>query len=251
MEEAWSILYYLPTSYKTKSEADYLDFLWNTFKTNYDAERFQFAFLAFHMLYMCFVYFKIWQIKTNQPEDFRKALVAFNIDVEKDLLSASSPFTFSKVPESNVFRFLKLVGCENDKIGCYIKMVRDRNDIAHSNGNIFFNSKKTIDKKIKEILELVEEIQKQSKPIIQKCFSDFLLGSNDPEKWEYIDIKDQLREILIHKNYLSQWDIDACLDVNIQTIAVEHTYKTLLNLSDTLMVEYFEISVGKGSGGNA
>lgn len=248
MEEGWLILYYLPTSYKTKSEADYVDFLWNTFKTNYEAERYQFAFLAFHMLYMCFVYFKIWQIKTNQPEDFKKALVAFNKDIEKDLLSASSPFTFSKVPESNVFRFLKLVGCENDKIGCYTKMVRDRNDIAHSNGNIFFNSIETIDEKIKEILELVEEIQKQSKPIIQKCFSDFLLESKDPENWEYIDIKDQLREILIHKNYLSQWDISNCFDYNFEIIATENTYDTMLKLTDTLMLEFYEISGDAGGG---
>ena len=248
MEEAWIILDYLPTSYKSQHEADYIDFLWNTFNTNYEAERFQFAFLAFHMLYMSFVYFKIWQIKTNQPEDFKKALVAFNKEIEKDLLNASSPFTFSKVPESNVFRFFKLVGCENDKIGCYTKMVRERNDIAHSNGNIFFSTKVTIDKKIQEILGLIQEIQKLSKHTVEKSFKTFLLDNQDAEHWEYMDIKDQIREAFIHKNYLSQWDIFNCFDYNFENIATENTYDVMLKLTDTLMSEFYEISGGVGRG---
>lgn len=247
MDEAWYILEYLPTSYKSKSEADYVNFLWNTFESNYKEKKYQFAFLAFHMLYMCFVYFKIWQIKTNKPDDFKKALVAFNKEVEKDLLTATSPFTLSKVPESNVFRFFKLVGCENDKIGCYTKMVRERNEIAHSNGNIFFNSKETIDEKISEILKLVEEIQKTTRPIIENCYTTFLFNSYDPEKREYIDLKDQIREELIHKNYLSQWDIEFCL-YYYSKFPEEQDNVKFQEIEQTLLSEFSEFSVGTGKG---
>jgi hypothetical protein len=37
----------------------------------------KFAFLAYHMLTMSFVYFNIWQIKQNEPRDFEKGLIGF------------------------------------------------------------------------------------------------------------------------------------------------------------------------------
>ncbi len=45
-------------------------FLWNAAQSNYDNGNYQFAFLAYHMLTMSFVYFNIWQIKQTKPEDF-------------------------------------------------------------------------------------------------------------------------------------------------------------------------------------
>ena len=99
--------------------------------------KYQFAFLAYHMLTMCFVYFNIWQIKKIRPEQFATALIGFGRDMEKALLEASSPFTFHVVSESNVMRLLKLFQCDNGKIGTYTKLVKDRNDTAHSNGKYF------------------------------------------------------------------------------------------------------------------
>ena len=37
--------------------------LWDAFEMNYTNGKYQFAFLAYHMLTMSFVYFNIWQIK--------------------------------------------------------------------------------------------------------------------------------------------------------------------------------------------
>jgi len=145
MEESYKILEYLPSSYKIPSESSYINFLWEAFESNYQNEKYQFSFLAYHMLYMSFVNFKVWQIKTLLSEKFKTALIAFNKDDEKKLSDSTSPFTFSEVNESNIFRFLKLINCDNSKIGQYVKLVRDRNDIAHSNGNIFYNSRESLD----------------------------------------------------------------------------------------------------------
>lgn len=46
--------------------------------------------------------------------------------------------------------------------------------------------------------------------IIQRCYSRFLAESNDNEDREYPDAADQIREMLIHGNYLSQKDLDIC-----------------------------------------
>ena len=100
------------------------------FETNYASGKHQFAFLAYHMFTMSFVYFNIWQIKQNRPTDFIKATYGFSKDNEDTVLSATSPFTFSEISESAIFRSLKLIECDNSKIGHYTKLVKDRNASA-------------------------------------------------------------------------------------------------------------------------
>src|ERR1017187_7869719 len=99
MEEATELVDYLPLSFKNESEHEYIKFLWDAFESNYENKKYQFAFLAYHMLTMSFVYFNIWQIKRTAPGDFEKAMIGFNKDLEKELLEATSPFTFWRVNE--------------------------------------------------------------------------------------------------------------------------------------------------------
>jgi hypothetical protein len=210
MEEASELANYLPLSFKSEKEDEYIRFLWEAFETNYTHGKYQFAFLAYHMLTMSFVYFNIWQIKQSVPEDFEKGLIGFGKDVEKGLLAATSPFSFSVVPERTMLRFLKLIACDNAKIGTYAKLVDDRNETAHPNGNIFFSTQAALDIKIREILRIVDEIQSHSVPTIQRCYARFLEESNNPDDREYPDDADQIREVLIHAHYLSQKDIEIC-----------------------------------------
>src|SRR5712692_5894661 len=183
MEEAAELGNYLPLSFKTPKEQEYIEFLWDAFETNYTHGNYQFAFLAYHMLTMSFVYFNIWQIKQARPEDFEKGLIGFARD-EKALLDATSPFVFSTVPERSILRFLKLIACDNGKIGTYAKLVDDRNDTAHPNGNIFFSTQAALDAKITEILRVVEEIQYHSQPVIEHCYREFLLQNHAPDERE-------------------------------------------------------------------
>ena len=215
MEEAAELANYLPLSFKTLKEQEYIEFLWDAFETNYTHGKYQFAFLAYHMLTMSFVYFNIWQIKQTVPSDFEKGLIGFGKDIEKNLLGATSPFVFSSVNERTMLRFLKLIACDNGKIGTYAKLVDDRNESAHPNGNIFYSEQSALDLKIHEILRVVDEIQTLSAPMIQRCYSRFLAESNDPETREYSDDADQTREVLIHGNYLSKKDIELCAAFDI------------------------------------
>lgn len=83
---------------------------------------------------MSFVYFNIWQIKQTEPGDFAKSMIGFNKDLEKELMDATSPFTYWRVNESSIMRLLKLIECDNGMIGSYAKLVDDRNASAHSPG---------------------------------------------------------------------------------------------------------------------
>lgn len=240
MDDAIELGNYLPLSFRSPKEQEYIGFLWDAFETNYTHAKYQFAFLAYHMLTMSFVYFNIWQIKQTRPDDFAMGLIGFGKDIEKNLLEASSPFVFSTVNERTILRFLKLIACDNGKIGTYAKLVDDRNETAHPNGNIFFSTQAALDTKIAEILRVVDEIQNHSRPVIEHCYRDFLLQNHDSDEREYPDASDQIREVLIHGHYLSQKDIEICLSSDITALSTGPASASISELHGCLQTTYGE-----------
>ena len=237
MDEALELGDFLPLSFKTQSEQDYIAFLWDAFESNYRSQKYQFAFLAYHMLTMSFVYFKIWQIRQTRRRDFENGLIGLPRD-ESTLLSATSPFNFSSVGERSILRFFRLVECNNSKIGAYAALVDDRNKTAHPNGNILYSTEQALERKITEVLRVVNEIHLHSRCVIEELYRDFLLRSQNPEDREYPDDADQVREVLIHENYISQRDIDACLAVDLAEVANAPQYENIRVLHDALRAAY-------------
>lgn len=238
IEEAARLEAYLPLSYRTPKERDYIRFLWEAFDTNVEHGKYQFAFLAYHMLVMSFVYFNIWQIKLIRPKEFETAMVGFSKDVEKDLLTATSPFVFSAVNERSVLRFLKLIQCDNAKIGTYAKLVDERNNTAHANGNIFFNSEVDLTRKIQDVLRTVEEIQRYSAPAIREGYKAFLVASQDPEEREAEDDSQQIEELLVKEFYMSASDVAFCRDYDIAGLCDEPGFAAIAALHGALAALY-------------
>ena len=75
---------------------------------------------------------------------------------------------------------------------------------------------------------MVEEIQTHSKPVVEQCYRDFLLQNHDPEKREYPEATDQIREVLIHRNYLSQKDIGICLALDLAPLSAGANFPPVL-----------------------
>ena len=165
-------------------------------------------------------------------------LIGFGKEVEKNLLEATSPFVFSTVNERTILRLLKLIACDNAKIGTYAKLVDDRNETAHPNGNIFFSTQAALDTKITEILRIVQEIQSHSRPVIEHCYREFLLSSHDADEREYPDSEDQIREVLIHGNYLSQRDLDICRGFALSGLVAEPGFLGIQDLHQALQAAY-------------
>jgi hypothetical protein len=237
MENILDLESYLPLSFKSPKEQEYVAFLWDAFETNYTHGKYQFAFLAYHMLVMSFIYFEIWQIKQVKARDFQLGLIGFAKN-EKELLAANSPFAFSVVPERTVLRFLRLIACDNSKIGSYVKLVDARNESAHPNGNIFYSTQEALDDRIAEMLRAVEEIQVHSRPLVEHCYREFLLHSQDAEGREYLDDTDQVREVLVHANYLSQRDVDVCLAFDVELLNGEQGIEAIRALHEILAQRY-------------
>ncbi len=209
MDAALEIHDYLPLAYPSAGEGEYIRFVWEAFESNYVAGKYQFAILAFHMLYMSYVYFSVWQIKQAKPEAFTHA-VLFQ-QKEKELLTASSPFTFSEVNERSIFKFLRLTGCENQHIGKFQKLVDQRNEIAHPNGNIFFSDQATADQRIEEVMQQIRGIQAHMSSVLRACLLQFLRDSANPDEREIADSEVHVEMNFLHKHYLSRKDIEACL----------------------------------------
>ena len=237
MDEASNLVSFLPMSFKDSGEQEYISFLWEAFETNYENVKHQFAFLAYHMLMMSFVYFNIWQIRQAQPDDFRKGLIGFSRNDEATLLEATSPFDFSRVNERTILRLFRLIGCDNSQIGNYGKLVGDRNDAAHANGSVYYRTQREIDSKIREVLRAVEEIQTNSVPTVSRCYQEFLILSHNPEGREYPDAEDQIREVLIHGNYMSRRDIEICVNFHISALGDANT-EAIEALHNTLCEAY-------------
>jgi hypothetical protein len=209
MDSALEIHDYLPLAYPSASEGGYIRFVWEAFESNYEAGKYQFAMLAFHMLYMSYVYFSVWRIKQAKPEAFTHA-VLFQ-QKEKELLTASSPFTFSEVNERSIFKFLRLAGCENQHIGKFQRLVDQRNEIAHPNGNIFFSDQATADQRIEEVMQQIRGIQTHMPSVLHACLLQFLHDSANPDEREIADSEVHVEINFLHKHYLSRKDIEACL----------------------------------------
>ena len=71
MEEAADLGDYLPLSFNSPNEQEYVTFLWDAFETNYTHGKYQFAFLTYHMLTMSFVYFISGRSRRRSPRTSR------------------------------------------------------------------------------------------------------------------------------------------------------------------------------------
>ena len=242
MDDAIELGSYLPVSFKTRTEEEeYVAFLWDAFQSNYTSGKYEFASLAFHLLYMSFVSFSIWQIRLVRERDFQHALVGFQSESEMKLLEADSPFKFyEKLKESQIFRFLKLIGCTNEHVGEFAKFVRRRNKIAHPSGTVFFNDQSSIDAEIREMMHEVENIQRHMRPIISEVYGRFLVDSSNLDEREYAPDAEEIEANLIHRNYISAEDLKVCLTHDITKLAANENFPAIESLHLELKRLYAE-----------
>jgi hypothetical protein len=230
IDDARKIFDCMPVEYKTQTESDYITFLWDAFSINYEKDKYQFAYIAYHMLFMCFIYFQLAKIYLNKSEEknmliftgkAQKAIENYEAKVKEAAATNKvaphfDPFRLAEEYERSIVGLFLSVGCSREVIKKMKRLVDDRNDIAHSNGNIAYSSQRSLDDKIEQILECVDCVQNNSNTIITNCTEQFLINSSDPDTREFPDEENQIREILIRGNYLSPRDIMSAKQLNIK-----------------------------------
>mgnify|MGYP001318648724 CR=1 FL=1 len=237
-EQYQEILDFLPLQFRDPGEQEYIAFLWDAFDSNLRAEKYQFAFMAYQMMFMSFVYFNVWQVKTIRHRDFQMIKLGFSDALGK----AGSPFAFSEENESKILDLLRYVCSDhsdvNALIGKFKALVKERNKIAHASGLIPFSTPEYLDAKCKEILRYAGEVQGYCKSIIHECFINFLIESQDPDTRENIDTKEHLDSELLKKYYLSAMDVKQCLEVSYSVVESQPGIEAIVDLFETLREQY-------------
>jgi len=235
MDEAPVIFEYLPRESRSPDEAKYLDFLWDSFHSNYQSEKYQFAFLAFHMLYMSFVYEVVWKIRAFRFNDFEKSLTTYVNDKANKFLSASSPRAFGAEKEKAIFRFLKLLGATNEEIGAWAKVVDDRNLAAHPNGVISFTDAESLDNQISKTIDYVNDIHTKTYPILNRLLTDFLQSSWNVDENAYATLEEEISQNFIAKNHLSVADVMHLHNYDIEQLSTDEHYAEIGDLFNTFI----------------
>lgn len=203
---------YLPIYFESKENNEYVEYLTSAYLKNIEAEKYQFSFIAFHILYMCFIYKTIWSLKKNgDTANFETVLN--NCRNKQSLIVYSSLFDVSVLGESDSFKFFRLFNFHPNDIAKFSHPVEVRNHCAHASGKLHYNEKEIEEYVCKE-LEYISQIQQKSEPILKKMFIDFLRENWNPEKRPFSTSETAIDDF-IRKNLFSIKDIEYLIRLDI------------------------------------
>lgn len=225
---------YLPISLNSPTEVVYYDTLASAYEINREHENHQFAYISYHMLFMSFIYTKLWQYREAYPDKFKHVLIGFNDKDEKEIRADTSLFSLSKINEAQSAKLLKLLEIEDCDVGAVKERIKKRNEIAHANGNVYFRSQENLDEEIRKIVACISLIQQKATETVNEIYSDFLLSSRNKDQREYFVDEEQINELLIKKWQFSKADINQALMFDIAKLRSEKGYMNIEQLHRVL-----------------
>lgn len=194
------ILRHLPIHFADEEANEFVKYLSEAYVENLEKEKYQFAFTAFHMLNMIFVYKVKWFLNGQGNLDIVNALN--NKKKNEKKLSFNNLFDLSQFNEKESLGLL-LVALKfhiNDISKCK-NHVNARNQCSHASGKIEYD-KKGIDFLIDDEIKYVERLQKKIHPELKKFLENFL-----EENWHKTFISGDFK-ILFEENYFSLEDLE-------------------------------------------
>lgn len=201
-EEARGLLDYLPI--EAGAENLYIRHLWGAFEAVIEKEELvrAFSILPFHLLFMLAVQYKVHRIsawknieylevlkncRSYRSED--RAVLITNAPVINDhglISSESSVRNLSKIKESHLFYFFKIIGLDEDIIKQAAILIDIRGSYAHANGNI----EEDVEVRIDQYLEILRAIQECCLKINEELANNWLSEiSSDDDLKEFVEIR--------------------------------------------------------------
>jgi hypothetical protein len=166
---------HLPITFGNQDADSYMEYVTSSSIENFNNEKFQFSFLGFHLLYMCYIYKEIWQGKT-----FNLAGLEEKIKQKCNQAPYDSPFRLSTVPEKEVIPFLNHYGFHQNKTKQFTSSVEWRDNCAHASGFIQYG-RSEITKNMDQVLDYVEDIQKHKASHLANVFERYFRDHFKPE----------------------------------------------------------------------
>lgn len=154
----------LPISFGSEDADNYIRYVKSACIENYRYEKYQFSFLAFHLLYMCYIYKELWQgnlCNVSGLED--------KIRQKCNHAPYDSPFRLSVIPEKEVIPFLNHFGFHQNKTRQFSSSVEWRDNCAHASGFVQY-SKGDVEANIFQVLAYIKEIEAKKKSHVTGLF---------------------------------------------------------------------------------
>lgn len=212
MEEyIYQIRKYLPIKFVDEEANKFLEYLEEAYLENVSNKKYQFAFKAFHMLYMTFIYKAIWflklrghNIKKILEESIEKIKERYGTDI---LLNTLFDLSLFKEKESLDDLLKSLAFHENEIKDCK-DFVDKRDNCSHASGKIQY-SKDEIDFYITQELKYINMLCNKKKGVFKKFLADFL-----EKKWNKNFIGGDIENWFL-ENYLSVKDLEMLAEFDL------------------------------------
>ena len=228
------ILEHLPIQFADEETNEFVKYLSEAYTENLEKEKYQFAFTAFHMLNMIFVYKVKWFLKEqNNPriETSLQNYIQQNRGTTFDTLFDLSLFPEKKSLEA----LLQSLSFHANDIGICKNHVDVRNNCSHASGRIYYKKQSKIENYIEEELEFIERIQKKLKNELKKFLQEFL-----EENWKQIFISGYF-ENLFEEKYFSLKDLELISKVDLPLFRKKSNNERIIKQKILYLLLIFEI----------
>jgi len=160
---------YLPIDFANEENNEYRQYLIETYIENCEKYKYQFALMAFHMMFMSFLYKEFWGLKTYSYSMVER--LCNNNGKFKDI---NHIFDASVIPEQTVVdQYLCLFSWHPNKRSAVKAFVDTRDKCAHASGFVQFQ-KDGAERYFLDVIEQTEKISNANKSNIIKIFSEQL-----------------------------------------------------------------------------
>ncbi len=199
-----SISSYLPIRFVDLEANEFVEYLSEAYRENFEKGKYQFAFTAFHMLNMIFIYKTKWFLREQGNQSIIESL---NNQTDKvfsslfDLSQISEKTSLEKLLRSLRFHINDITICKNH--------VQVRNNCSHASGRIYYETEEKIEYFIKEEIEFVKKIHGKLKHELTKFLQIFI-----EENWDKSFISGDFKN-LFEENYFSIKDLEVISEVDL------------------------------------
>lgn len=205
---------YLPIKFADDEANDFLKYLEETYLENIENRKYQFAFKAFHMLYMTCIYKFSWFIRSVNNESPEEKTYRFKIRnngqmlIQEDIISIQKLFEYSLISESETIqKLLKKTGFHQNDLEKCSHHVDARNYCSHASGKIEYDEK-GIEFLISDELKYIDRLQNKIKPVIKIFIEKFLI-----DNWDRSLIEGDIKNI-INNNNISRKDLEIIVNLD-------------------------------------
>ena len=222
------LLYYFPIEKTYIAAGSYDQYLYDLEKTvidNYDVGNYQVSFFYAHLIFMSYAYYclelaySIWPERIKDQYDLLNAYGSRN---KPKIENHENTYSFSKIPEKEIFKVFYAVGLDVQFIQQLSGYVDKRDDYAHASGEGNL-SEQAFRQNIKTIIGNMNTLRDLFLPHMKSLYIEFMLEHLDVD---YDVVTDNFNDF-VFDNSLSISDLDYLCHLGVKNLQEsDETLKT-------------------------